>query len=97
MLFNELVEFYLLKCFDERYEVSSYGVWISDKFSGQGLSKLTLQHAITFCKVNSFKYFTSKVHPDNVVTISLYESLVFIKFGFDDEISSYIYHKSFSN
>ena len=94
MLLDELVGFYMLSGFGERYEVPSNGVWLSDKFSGLGLSKLTLQHAITFCKVNGLKKIMLKVHPENIIAKNIYESFGFKQEGFDEKNSNLIYYKS---
>lgn len=91
---DELVGFYMLRGFDEGFEVPSYGVWILDKFSGLGLSKLTLQHAITFCKINNIKKIMLKVHPENIIAKSIYEAFGFQQEGFDDHNSNLIYSKS---
>jgi RimJ/RimL family protein N-acetyltransferase len=91
---DKLAGFYMLRGFDDGFEIPSYGVWISSEFSNRGLSKLTLYHAFSFCKHNSIKILKLKVHPDNAVAKNLYESLGFIKIGFDDKNSNYIYHKS---
>jgi len=94
---DDLAGFYMLRGFDQGYEVPSYGVWISEKFSGLGLSKLTLQHAITFCKINGLKKIMLKVHPENTVAKHIYENFGFKQVGFDDKTGNYVYHKSLSN
>lgn len=91
---GNIVGFYLLRGFDEGYEIPSYGVWISDKFSGLGLSKLTLQHAISFCKINSIKKIMLKVHPKNIIAKNIYETFGFKQEGFDEKNANLIYYKS---
>ncbi len=91
---DTLAGFYMLRGFDEGYEVPSYGVWISDKFSRLGLSKLTLQHAITYCKVNNLKKIMLKVHPENIIAKNIYEIFGFKQEGFDEKNSNLIYYKS---
>jgi len=91
---DELTGFYMLRGFDEGFEIPSYGVWISDKFSSLGLSKLTLQHAISFCKVNGIKKFMLKVHPKNIIAKSIYETFGFKQEGFDEKNSNLIFYKS---
>ena len=49
---DKLAGFYMLRGFDEGYEIPSYGVWISKEYSNMGLSKFTLQHASSYCKIN---------------------------------------------
>ncbi len=91
---DDLAGFYMLRGFDQGYEVPSYGVWVSDKFSGLGLSKLTLQHAITFCKINNIKKIMLKVYPENIIAKSIYEAFGFKQEGFDNNNSNLIYYKS---
>lgn len=90
---GKLAGFYMLRGFDEGYEIPSYGVWISKEFSGKGLSKLTLQHAISYCKLNQIKEIMLKVHPDNVIAKKIYEDFGFIKTGVDVRNNNLIYRK----
>jgi RimJ/RimL family protein N-acetyltransferase len=90
---NELIGFYMLRGFDEGYEVPSYGVWISEKYSNKGLSTFTLNHAITFCKMNSIKKLMLKVHPDNIRAKHIYEKHGFKQTGVDPNIHHLIYYK----
>jgi RimJ/RimL family protein N-acetyltransferase len=89
-----LVGFYMLRGFDEGYETPSYGVWISKDFTSKGLSKLTLHHAITFCKTNNIKKIMLKVHPDNIIAKNIYEDFGFIYQGIDERIGHLIYFKN---
>ncbi len=90
---SELVGFYMLRGFDAGYQIPSYGVWISQKYSGKGLGKLTLQHAISFCKINGIKKLMLKVHPSNTHAKELYERSGFSQTGVDPKIGHLIYHK----
>lgn len=90
---DNLVGFYMLRGFDEGYSVPSYGVWISEKYSNKGLSTFTLQHAISFCKLNSIKKIMLKVHPDNITAKHIYEKYGFKQTGIDPKIHHLIYHK----
>lgn len=89
---NKLIGFYLLRGFDEGYSVPSYGVWISEKYSNRGLSTFTLQHAISFCKLNSIKRIMLKVHPNNDAAKHIYEKHGFKQTGIDPKIHHLIYH-----
>ena len=91
---DDLAGFYMLRGFDQGYEVPSYGIWISDKYSGLGLLKLTLQHAITFCKLNGLKKIMLKVHPEHTIVKNIYENFGFKQQGFDEKNSNLIYYKS---
>lgn len=90
---NVIAGFYMLRGFDEGYSIPSYGVWISKKYSDKGLSTFTLQHAISFCKLNSIKKIMLKVHPDNAAAKHIYEKYGFIQTGIDPKIHHLIYHK----
>ncbi len=90
---DNLAGFYMLRGFDEGYSVPSYGVWISEKYSNKGLSTFTLQHAISFCKLNSIKKIMLKVHPDNIAAKHIYEKYGFKQTGIDPKIHHLIYHK----
>ena len=94
---NEIiVGFYILRGLDEGYDIPSYGVWISSKFSNKGLSKLTLYHAFSFCRINGISKLMLKVHPKNTTAKKLYESLGFEQTGFDEKNGNYIYYKTLS-
>jgi RimJ/RimL family protein N-acetyltransferase len=94
---DKIVGFYMLRGFDEGYDIPSYGVLIFSKFSNNGLSKLTLYHAFSMCKLNNISTLMLKVRPDNKFAKKLYESLGFDKTGFDEKNGNYIYHKSLSS
>ena len=91
---KNLVGFYMLRGFDDGFEIPSYGAWIAKKFSSKGISKLTLHHAITFCKTNNIKKLMLKVHPDNLIAKKIYEDFGFIYDGVDKLIGHLIYYKS---
>ena len=90
---NNLAGFYMLRGFDEGYSIPSYGVWISEKYANRGLSTFTLQHAISFCKLNSIKKIMLKVHPDNLAAKHIYEKYGFKQTGVDPKIHHLIYYK----
>jgi RimJ/RimL family protein N-acetyltransferase len=91
---DEIVGFYMLRGFDEGFEIPSYGVIILSKFSNKGLSKLTLYNAFSLCRLNKVKMLMLKVRPENTFAKKLYESLGFQRTGFDEKNGNYIYHKT---
>jgi len=90
---NKIVGFYMLRGWDAGYEIPSYGVWIAKEYSSKGLSKLTLNHAISVCKINSIKRLILKVHPENLIAKKIYEDFGFVYQGIDEKIGHLIYHK----
>lgn len=91
---NELSGFYMLRGFDEGYEIPAYGVLIAEKASNYGLGKLTLQHAIAFCKASGIKKIMLKVHPDNLGAKHIYEDIGFTAGGMDEKNKNLIYYKN---
>lgn len=93
---SKLVGFYMLRGWDAGFEIPSYGVWIAENYSSKGLSKLTLHHAISVCRMNSIKKLMLKVHPDNLAAKKIYEDFGFINKGIDERIRHLIYFKDLS-
>lgn len=93
---SDLIGFYMLRGFDEGYEIPAYGVWISSKYENKGLTTLTLYHAFAYCKINNIKTLMLKVHPDNTTAKNLYEKHGSKQTGFDEKNKNLIYHKLFS-
>jgi RimJ/RimL family protein N-acetyltransferase len=93
---REIAGCYMLRGFDEGYEIPSYGVWIASEFSNSGLSTLTLYHVFSFCKLNKIKKLMLKVYPDNLIAKTLYESVGFQQTGIDKNGNKLIYHKTFN-
>ncbi|NWG29550.1 MAG: GNAT family N-acetyltransferase [Ignavibacteriaceae bacterium] len=94
---KELIGFYMLRGFDQGYDIPSYGVWISSNYANKGLSKLTLYHAFSVCKLNNIKTLMLKVHPENTIAKEVYEKFGFIKVGIDEKNGHLIYHKKLTN
>ncbi len=90
---DKLAGFYMLRGFDEGYDIPSYGVWISKEYSNKGLSKFTLQHAISYCKINQIKKIMLKVHPENIIAKKIYEEFGFQQVGTDSKNNNLILHK----
>ena len=91
---DKLCGLFMLRGFDEGYEIPSYGVWISPKYQNLGLAKLTLNFVITFCKINAIKKIMLKVHPENKIAKNIYEKMGFVRVGIDNKNKNIIYHKT---
>lgn len=90
---RKIAGFFMLRGFDLGYEIPSYGVWISSKFSNKGLAKLTLQYSISLCRIAEIKKIMLKVHPDNKIALSIYKNFGFIETGIDKRIGHIIMQK----
>jgi len=92
-LFDEFIAFYMLRGFDEGFKVPSYGVFVSEKYKSLGIGRLSLQHAITHCKINHLKKIMLKVHPENVIAKKMYERIGFYQVGTDQKNNNLIFYK----
>ena len=92
-----LAGFYMLRGFDQGYEIPSYGVWIGPNFSGLGLATLTLHHAFVWCRANGIATLMLKVHPDNTVAKRLYEAEGFRATSTDPGNQNIIYYRTFGS
>jgi RimJ/RimL family protein N-acetyltransferase len=90
---HQMVGFHMLRGWDAGYEIPAYGVFISSNYSGLGLGKLSLRHAVSFCRVNKIKKMMLKVHPENLIAKRLYEASGFIRQGMDKKNHNLIYFK----
>lgn len=90
---NDIAGFFMLRGFDEGYQIPSYGVWISSKYANKGLAKLSLVYSISICRVLNIKKIMLKVHPDNKIALTMYKKFGFIETGIDERIGHIIMHK----
>lgn len=90
---KKIAGFFMLRGFDEGYEIPSYGVWISSQYSNKGLAKLTIQHSISICLMSGVKKIMLKVHPENKVAFNMYKKFGFIETGIDEKIGHIIMHR----
>jgi GNAT superfamily N-acetyltransferase len=64
--------FYMLRGLDEGFPDPMYGVFVTQRFAGRGLARLTLAHAESQCRLNGWKNLRLKVDPQNVRAHKLY-------------------------
>ena len=86
---SELIGFYMLRGLDEGYTEPMYGVFVSHKYSGKGIARLTITHAESFCKFHGYKQILLKVFPENIRAQKIYRNLDF-QFLRKDKLSKQI-------
>jgi len=91
---KNLTGFFMLRGMDDGYEIPSYGVYISQEWSGKGLSKLSLLFSMSWCKLNGFNTLMLKVHPMNTVAKKIYENFGFKTVGCDPRNDNLIMHRN---
>lgn len=91
---GKIAGFFMLRGFDQGYQIPAYGVWIAPQYGGKGLAELTLKQAVAICRVNGIETLMLKVHPENVIAKRLYERNGFVAVGSDENNGNMIYHKN---
>lgn len=70
---RSLAGFFMLRGWDEGFDRPAFGVYIAEAFSHRGFSKLALQHALSWCRLNNVSVVILKVHPENTHARRVYE------------------------
>ena len=89
---DRLAGFFMLRGWDQGYDIPAYGVVIDQAYSGQGLGQLTLEYARAYCQLRGCPQIMLKVHPQNVAAKHIYEKAGFVQNGFDPNNHHLIYH-----
>ncbi len=89
---EQVAGFYMLRGVDSGYDIPSYGIWISQRFSGRGFALKTLHDAVLVARSLSAPAIMLKVHPDNLRARRIYERFGFRQTGFDSKNSNLVYH-----
>jgi hypothetical protein len=63
---EKLIGIFMLRGWDEGFEVPSFGVLIDEKHRGGTLMRLTLDTAKLICRLAGAQKLMAKIHPDNV-------------------------------
>lgn len=89
---DNLVGFFMLRGWDQGYEAPSYGVLIDERYSGYGLTRLSLKMVKSICKLRRSPRIMLKVHPDNSIARALFEEARFVQTGVDAASGNLVYH-----
>lgn len=92
---GRLVGFFMLRGWDEGYEVPAYGALIDEAHSGYGLATLSLRIAKAISKLSRAPRIMLKVHQANTRAKSLFERAGFIQTGVDPDRGIFIFHFDF--
>lgn len=76
-----LVGFYMLRGWDEGYDVPSFGVLVDREWTGRGFGRALTLAAIEDSRRLGCRTLRLTVHADNLPAASLYEALGFIRTG----------------
>lgn len=90
---QEIVGFFMIRGFDEGFDIPSYGVWIHPNYNGKGLAKLSLNYTLSLLKLQNKKKVMLKVHPSNLVAKKLYEASGFYLSHTDEKNKNLVYYR----
>lgn len=93
---SELYGFFMLRGWDEGFDVPAYGVLIAENHSGYALAQLSIRMAKSICKLRGASRIMLKVHTDNAAARTLYEEANFVQTGVDARSGNLIYHFDFN-
>lgn len=68
----------MLRGLDEGFERPSFGVFVSEDWSGQGLARMALDHAISWCREAGVKKVMLKVAEANLRARKAYSAAGFV-------------------
>lgn len=88
---DELLGIFMLRGWDDDYEIPSFGVLIDEKHKGGTLMRLTLDAAKLICRMSGAKKMMAKIHPDNVSPRGA-RRLGFNQVGVEEKSGNVIYH-----
>lgn len=74
---EELAGLFMLRGFDAGYERPAFGVFIAERFSGQGLARLALVEAIKWCERSGVSALMLTVEQGNTRARRIYEEAGF--------------------
>jgi RimJ/RimL family protein N-acetyltransferase len=89
---ERLAGFFMLRGWDDGFEIPSYGVLVDERYSGYGLTRLSLKLAKSICKLRRAPRIMLKVNPDNKIAKRLFEEAGYAKTGVDAQTGNLVYH-----
>lgn len=88
---SKLIGVFMLRGWDEGFDVPSFGVLIDEKFRGGSLMRLTLETAKLICRLSGTKKLMAKIHPDNMTPRGA-RRLGLHQTGVEEATGNIIYH-----
>lgn len=89
---EQMVGFFMLRGWDEGYDVPAFGILIDESYRGYGLEMLSLETAKIICRLRGASRMMIKMHPDNISAKGVARKTGFVQSGIDAESGNLIYH-----
>lgn len=88
----DLVGLFMLRGWDEGYEVPAFGILIDGRYRGYGLEMMSLETAKIICKLRGAPRMMLKMHPDNFSSRGVARKIGFRPTGVEPKSGNIIYH-----
>lgn len=89
---GRMVGFFMLRGWNEGYEVPAFGIIIDEKFRGHGLEMLCLDAAKAICRLRGAVRIMLKMHPENISAKGVARKIGFVQTGIEPESGNIVYH-----
>ena len=89
---EQIVGFFMLRGWNEGYEVPSFGILIDERYRGYGLEMAALDTAKVICRLRNVTRLMIKMHPDNISAKGVARKTGFVQTGVEAASGNLIYH-----
>jgi RimJ/RimL family protein N-acetyltransferase len=89
---NGIVGFFMLRGWNEGYEVPAFGILIDEQYRGYGLEMAALDTAKVICRLRNVSRLMIKMHPDNISAKGVARKTGFVQTGVEAASGNLIYH-----
>lgn len=89
---EQMVGFFMLRGWNEGYDVPAFGILIDENYCGYGLEMISLETAKIICKLRGAARLMIKMHPENISAKGVLRKTGFIQSGVEAESGNLIYH-----
>lgn len=89
---EQMVGFFMLRGWDNGYDVPAFGILIDEKYKGYGLEMLSLETAKIICRLRGALRMMIKMHPDNISAKGVARKTGFVLSGVEEKSGNLIYH-----
>lgn len=89
---GRMVGFFMLRGWNEGYEVPAFGIIIDEKYRGHGLEMVCLDAAKAICRLRGAERIMLKMHPENISAKGVARKIGFVQTGSEPESGNIIYH-----
>lgn len=89
---ERLAGFFMLRGWNEGYDVPAFGILIDEGYRGYGLEMLSLETAKVICRLRGAPRIMIKMHPENISSKGVARKTGFVQSGIEEKSGNLIYH-----